>query len=114
MLVLKALVDTSYKKKGKKSFYFLNAISLLKNSQKNNYQQEDYQNEDDNILALLKPLTIHIGRKKGKTIKMKMTKPCALEISHNKHREKKEEPNNWDGQKRERSLKMELSRCRAR
>jgi hypothetical protein len=54
------------KKKGKKSFYFLNAISLLKNSQKNNYQQEDYQNEDDNILALLKPLTIHIGRKNGR------------------------------------------------
>jgi len=81
-----------------------NAISLLKNSQKNNYQQEDYQNEDDNILALLKPLTIHIGRKEGKTIKMKMTKPCAL----------KDEPNNGDGQKRERSLKMEVSRCRAR
>jgi len=42
---------------------------------------------------------------------MKMTKPCAFEISHNKHRGKKEEPNNGDGQKRERSFKMEVSRC---
>jgi hypothetical protein len=94
----------------KKKQFFFNAISSLKNSRERNYQEEDYQDEDDNILALLKALKIHIGRKKRKTIKMKMTKPCALEISHNKHREKKEEPNNGDGQKRERGLKLEVSR----
>ncbi len=111
MLVLKALVDTSYKKKRKKKFLFFECYKLIKKLTKKQLSTRRLSKWRWQYPCTLKTSHNPHREKKRKTIKMKMTKPCALEISHNKHREKKEEPNNGDGQKRERSFKMEVSRC---